>query len=301
MEYTDELERLFREAIRKNDMEEIERISKESSQGWRLWLSWMTRVIFTSLDEGHFQGMEKARAVAIRHLGVTPNPFGTRDAKVQAPATYRPVGPTCPADCEMLDTVCYAQQGYVRIHQGRAGEDEKRSAVSTAIAAGFAIKFDTVCRLHVSGDFGRPDGDTVVVDERYIEAVCFIVEAACERYKRELGEAQVFTYTHFGGEVFDSYRARLKASGIVVLYSGRMEPGGAIVVDEFDSLPMLRELYPERKLVKCLYQLSNKWPCSRCKLCPRAVDDELTIVFEMHGRVGKEAQKLKEKLDNGYL
>ena len=57
--------------------------------------------------------------------------------------TYRPVGPTCPQDCKMLEKGCYAKRGFVGIHQ-IASRDTHHS-LDNAEDARFI-------RHHVSGD-----------------------------------------------------------------------------------------------------------------------------------------------------
>jgi len=68
-------------------------------------------------------------------------------------AVYRPVGGSCPSDCALLDSGCYAQQGNVNIHQRRAGEqtfDPVRWVLGLPIGA--------LVRWNVSGDVVGPDG-----------------------------------------------------------------------------------------------------------------------------------------------
>lgn len=62
-------------------------------------------------------------------------------------ATYRPVGPTCPADCPMAQA-CYAKRGRVRFAADRAeaDSDDLRSAAG-----------NTLIRHLVSGDWFKPD------------------------------------------------------------------------------------------------------------------------------------------------
>ena len=68
-------------------------------------------------------------------------------------AVYRPVGPSCPSDCALLDAGCYAQQGNVNIHQRRAnGETFDPVAWADRLPMGALI------RWNVSGDVVGPDG-----------------------------------------------------------------------------------------------------------------------------------------------
>jgi len=72
--------------------------------------------------------------------------------------TYRPVGPTCPQECPLLDRVCYAQRAFVNWAQDRA-----------QFAIGDISRLDGLSRVRwdVSGDNLRPDGS---VDVDYLRA-----------------------------------------------------------------------------------------------------------------------------------
>lgn len=61
--------------------------------------------------------------------------------------TYRPVGPTCPNDCPLLNRGCYAQRGHVAIHEKKSSDDADNL---------MALGGNQLVRHMVSGDWMRP-------------------------------------------------------------------------------------------------------------------------------------------------
>ena len=77
--------------------------------------------------------------------------------------TYRPVGPTCPRSCPLLNNGCYAQRGHVSIHANRA----KSTDGDLRKLAG-----NTLVRHLVSGDWLKPTADDRrVVDRELLRSV----------------------------------------------------------------------------------------------------------------------------------
>jgi hypothetical protein len=68
-------------------------------------------------------------------------------------AIYRPVGDTCPADCALLGSGCYAQGGNVDLHQRRAA-----ARTFDPVAWASRLPSGAIVRLCVSGDFVGVDG-----------------------------------------------------------------------------------------------------------------------------------------------
>lgn len=61
--------------------------------------------------------------------------------------TYRPVGPTCPDDCPLLNGGCYAQRGHVAIHQAVSANDTDNL---------MSLGGNQLVRHMVSGDWLKP-------------------------------------------------------------------------------------------------------------------------------------------------
>lgn len=210
------------------------------------------------------------RPTSLRRYAPDADPVGDSDAKTATPSTYRPVGPTCPSSCPYLGRGCYAQAGNVRLHEQRASGLALPSIRAAMIAIVSAHRQGTGYRLHVSGDFGTGDR----VDREYVLGLAHAVEAL-----RAHGiAAPGWSYTHFGPDVFETSRLRLLRAGIVVRYSDRVGPLGAIVAP-FDRVPSLRRSTGAR-VVKCPAQVSDA-TCAECRLCWER--PELTIAFDPHG------------------
>lgn len=74
-------------------------------------------------------------------------------------STYREVGPTCPNDCPLLGSGCYAQRGRVGIHQANTPHDV--AAIKHKLDGAPRVRWD------VSGDNLNESGR---VDKRYLNA-----------------------------------------------------------------------------------------------------------------------------------
>jgi hypothetical protein len=216
-------------------------------------------------------------------LNLPVAPVGVGNTKTGTASTYRPVGATCPSTCPYLGKGCYAEHGLVTIHERRAPKTSLASVVSAAIAIIAAVKCDALARLHVSGDF-YVDGR---LDETYLTELIEVSETIQGLTNTSL---LAWTYTHAPPEEMDGWRERLHAAGVVVLYSDRVEPGGAVIWP-FRSFRTLQDLFPLLTLVRCPAQLTGT-TCRECRLCPEARNRGLTIVFDPHGRHRQKLQIL---------
>jgi len=221
-------------------------------------------------------------------MGITPNPIGLDNGKTALPSTYRPVGVTCWSGCAYLGNGCFAEGGNVRLHQRRSGSELTRSLTSVAIGLVAAATLGTLCRLHVSGDFGIHDA----VDPEYVTGVALVAAEVRRRFK--LTEAIAFTYTHFTPEVFEPYRVELANAGVEVMYSDHAVAGGAMVLgSKWEGLAELRAAHPELTVAKCLAQTSDN-TCLSCNkgtpLCAVARSKNILIVFAAHGSRTKVAE-----------
>lgn len=209
--------------------------------------------------------------------GLVPNPVGVADAKTGAPGTYRPVGPTCPASCPQM-AACYARTGNVGTHERRAAATADPSLLAAALALVLAHKWGRAARLHVSGDFVRPDGR---VDVDYVAGLISL-----QRALRARGvDVQAWSYTHVPGMA--GYLPALAEAGIHVRQSDVLARNGAIVAP-FDGLPALR-MSSGLPIAACPAQASHgRVTCQDCQLCwsrPATV-----IAFAPHGTQAKKAE-----------
>jgi len=207
-------------------------------------------------------------------LGLPCNPVGANNAKTGTPATYRPVGPTCPP-CPISDA-CYAKYGHVKLHAQRSASNTSASLAAAAVAIAVAMKTGTLARLHVSGDFFT-DG---LPDVAYINGVVDIAQHV--REQQQIAEPVAWTYTHASKEIFEPYRLLLEDAGVQVLYSDVVESGGAVVWP-FAQLDDLRRQHPSQVFLRCPAQLHKAITCRRCLRCITARDRGECIVFDPHG------------------
>ena len=228
--------------------------------------------------------MGKCRKL-FRQFGIEPNPMGVGNRKTGTTGTYRPVGPSCPEDCALLqfgNKSCYAQQDLAGMQEKRSEMNLVRSLASAACAMIVAALGGDPARLHVSGDLAGPDRK---VDPEYVEGL-----ARLSRMVRDkLGNpVTAWMYTHYGPDQLD--RDILRRAGIEVLFSDRLVPGGA-VINNFDKASMkpLKAAAKEYGLhpVKCPAQLTEV-KCNGCRLCFDAVNKKRVIVFDPHGDKARE-------------
>jgi hypothetical protein len=77
--------------------------------------------------------------------------------------TYRPVGPTCPPSCPLLNGGCYAQRGHVAIQQARSANDDHDL---------MTLASRTLVRHLVSGDWMKTIKDgRKILDKAFVRAV----------------------------------------------------------------------------------------------------------------------------------
>lgn len=77
--------------------------------------------------------------------------------------TYRPVGPTCPNGCPLLNRGCYAQRGHVAIHEKQAANDADNL---------MSLGGNQLVRHMVSGDWLKPlKNGKKVLDRVLVRAV----------------------------------------------------------------------------------------------------------------------------------
>lgn len=209
-------------------------------------------------------------------LGVQPNPVGCGNAKTRTPSTYRPVGVTCPRSCHAWEE-CYARGGNVGLHQARADAGVLPSVFSSAIAVVAALRDGTLARLHVSGDFYS----AFKIDDPYLECL----QGMCAILRGETGEQGPFAWTYTAAPTAQALGIRdaLESSGILVLLSGHHEGGGAVIYPH-DRLADLVTKNPGVKYVPCPAQMSGtKTSCKKCKLCFRARELDICVVFTPEG------------------
>ena len=214
-------------------------------------------------------------------LGLSCNPVGANNAKTGTPATYRPVGPTCPP-CPVSD-ICYAKYGRVKLHAQRSASSPSASLTAAAVAIAVSVKTDTLARLHVSGDFF----DDGVPDEAYINGLVEIARHV--RRQQQINGPVAWTYTHASKDVFEGYRLQLEVAGICVLYSDVVEAGGAVVWP-FAKLADLRDKHPKQTFLRCPAQLHKAITCRRCLRCITARYRGECIVFDPHGPNSRQLQ-----------
>lgn len=206
-------------------------------------------------------------------LGLPCNPVGGNNAKTGTPATYRPVGPTCPP-CPISET-CYAKYGRVKLHAKRSQPDALASLTAAAIAIVVALKGGSPARLHVSGDFfadGLPDAP-------YITGLVELTARIRPHFPDE--KCAAWTYTHGTKELFEPWRLLLEEAGVRVLYSDIIEPGCAVVWP-FSRLSELKRKAPQVTFLRCPAQRRKGVTCRTCKRCLSAVERNECIVFDPH-------------------
>lgn len=213
------------------------------------------------------------------------SPCGDGDVKTKSPGTYRPVGATCPSPvsapygtppCRYLGNGCYAEGGNVNLHQRASDADSDASIRAAARAFIWAARTGRKARLHVSGDFLRPDGR---VDATYIRGLSVIGEYMRENYP-ESGPVYAWTYTHVSEAQLGPCLDAIASAGIALRWSDRVGPGGAFVrpfsdVAYFSALKGAGVRY-----AKCPAQLRDV-SCKDCTLCWTRPD--LAVAFDPHG------------------
>lgn len=238
-------------------------------------LELLEQLVHLPLKRGGLERMLSTGRRLARRLDLPCNPLGASTSKLGLAGTYRPVGATCPSSCPLLDQGCYAQQGQVGMQQRRASEELLASLTSAAIVMTCSARYKQVARLHVSGDFYTPSG---VLDYPYLCGLINLSTWLEQALARASSTPLAYTYTH--GQDLGVWTLMLRQAGIVVRHSGMPGHGGCIV-EPFETLPALRNAYPELTFARCRAQLDEITQCRDCKLCWER--EELTIVFAPHG------------------
>jgi len=230
---------------------------------------------------------DKARAYFREH-GLAFNPMGCGNKKTGLPGWYRPTGcgenGSCPSDCPYLDDDSGDEKGgcYARIVGSPVERQARRASVDPAATAHSFIACALISLIHfgaphralVSGDLCLDDK----IDPALLVALILASHAVQSALQTDADTAYLYTHTALP----EASRSLLKAAGIAVLRSDRLEPGAAIVYP-LDDLASLRQAHPETRLVECP-AFRKGATCRSCRLCPRAQDLEICIVLDPHGQ-----------------
>lgn len=198
----------------------------------------------------------------------------------KADATYASVNATCPKDCALKDSGCYATMGNVALHQRKLSISQPIEAARAEALAidqsygGEEVPQGRPLRLHVSGDSRTVKGTRLLAN-------------AIKRWQRR-GGGRVWSYTHAWKRV-----ARKEWKTVSVLASldnieqlpsaRRMGYAPAIVVRKFDS-PRAFNLEGYR-FIPCPAQTRETVTCIKCRLCWKAdflFERKMGIAFEAH-------------------
>lgn len=216
-------------------------------------------------------------------------PVGVGNAKTRVASTYRPIGETgsgtCPTGCPYLDSGCYGRGGNCNLHQRRAETYPLVAYIASTIAAiAVARSAGLAARLHVTGDLCREGR----LDREYLESLVEIGHQWPRRMSTD--RALAFTYTHLSDPGEARYAIdRLRAAGIVCLWSDRIMVGGAIVVaDRVEARMLAREHRATCRIVLCAAQ-SHGVSCAECRLCERAPALGLCMAFLPEGAAKRRA------------
>lgn len=197
----------------------------------------------------------------------------------------RPVGPTCPTSCPLLDNVCYAQKTEHRFPYTKSFTKDNLRVVKKEILEllRYASKRNKVVRLHERGDFvnnGR-------LDKAYIRA-----------WKAALKDSiavglKLWTYTHvYQKDVFalqkegmsvyasvhnkaDIKKAKKEGARLFAyVLPARKRKGGSYEHPKYVDLPILG-----RTLVCPEHRLGDRVTCDRCRWC---VEGKGNVAFLTH-------------------
>lgn len=215
----------------------------------------------------------------VRAFGHT-NPVGNSNSKVTMPATYRPVGATCPSTCPQLPKAlggtsntraCLALNGNVQLHQKRATPLLWSSMRAATIAVVSAARWGQVARLHVSGDLCGTDGK---VDVEYVNALIIMARAVRESLRLPEGTVLAFGYTHLTRAELGDHWQQMFDAGIVFRFSGDNGKWGAVVTDDREGAPRIaRELGATFCPEQAVHDADKAKPvkrvvtCESCTLC----------------------------------
>lgn len=192
-------------------------------------------------------------------------------------ATYREVGPTCPATCEHLQSKsCYALYAFVNIHASKSKYSKDDAEVIYEYVT--TLPQNKKIRHHVSGDFMKP-GDEV--DNEYINSV---VSAHKER-----PDVEGWSYTHAWKRLdaehmnsAESLTVNASCDSVADVFEA-LENGwpATTVVDEDYGGGVVELGGKEARIVICPNQ-THDLSCSECMLCFRG-ERSSVVGFRVHG------------------
>lgn len=198
---------------------------------------------------------------------------------------------TCPQDCPLKGSGCYAETGMVgfqtnRLNRNASGSGESLEDLAIAEALGIAgLTGERPLRLHVVGDATT-------------DSTAKLLSDASEYHTNKHGK-KVWTYTHAWRSV-----ARRSWQGVSVFASCEstqdahlaMAKGYAAAVVVSEHVSDRAHMVDGLKLIPCPQQTGRAATCLDCGLCMRANqlrDSGSVISFEVHGsRARKAAGKL---------
>ena len=198
---------------------------------------------------------------------------GNRKLGSEVVSTYRPVGPTCPANCSMLNKGCYAQRSFTGIAARNSAT--KNDSFDEILKSG-----KTLVRHHVSGDVFAND----TFDKEYVSSLI--------EFHQKNPQVKGWLYTH-----------RL-ADWIKAGYTANRIPENLVVIASCDKLS--EQIYAKKngfryarvtevmsrgqgeKLCPFDHSLHTgkliediKVTCANCKLCFNS-KEKANIVFLKH-------------------
>lgn len=188
-------------------------------------------------------------------------------------ATYREVGPTCPQDCQHLQSKsCYAMYAFVKIHADKSEYDKNDANIIYSYLTNLPLK--KKIRHHVSGDFMKP-GDEI--DNDYIDAVL-----AGHKLRPDL---QGWTYTHVWKRL-DSEEMNSEKSLTVNASCDTEDDVRKALSEGWPATMVVDEGFEggridETNVVVCPNQ-THDLSCADCMLCFRK-NRKAVVAFRVHG------------------
>ncbi len=216
--------------------------------------------------------------------GIDPNPLGVDNSKVGGPSTYKSLPGSCPRTCPYLGD-CYASGGHVVLAARRARDLLWASLGAIILGIVVAQRDVKSLRLHVSGDFGRPEDGGI--DPLYLQGLELLGlmlkhDKTGRRKVGRKGGQWAWTYTHYSHAEMGAWTSRLRTAGVEVNFSDHMGAGGALIWD-FDGLESLAAMMPPGvTLHKCPNQ-TDGISCHACGLCSSLYRNRRAVVFDPHG------------------
>ena len=196
-------------------------------------------------------------------------------------STYRPVGVTCPSDCEFLDNGCYAQKYHSDLSAKHAPVDPERfDAEMTLKALPIALgkrKKPNLVRFHTSGD-------VLLNKELQNEYINVLVKWATIFMERI--QIPVINYTHAwkmkGAEVLQNF-SRASVHNVADAVKANAQGWHVAIAVEKDKIEQTKQELKNVGLhgVGCAFQ-THGIQCEKCKLCVVKGSDKRVIMFWEH-------------------